>query len=132
MRALLAAALCLVPIGALAQGESPRPDYSRSALLRMFAPRPSEQLPPGRVQWHHGYLEVRAFGTSWRFMPLLAPLPGGRLEDNATIPNPFALTGTPYASTMPPMFDRDRSWAEEREYRRIEKMLRKQRVTVTR
>lgn len=123
MRALLAA-LSLVAVGAFAQEAAPRPDYSRGALLRMFALQPPERLPPGRVQWHLGYVEFRALGMSWRiiYLPIAAPLPGGRLEDGATIPNPFALTRTPYASTMPPMFDRDRSWAEEREYRRILRM----------
>jgi hypothetical protein len=78
--------------------------------------------------WHFGYVQsmFRMFGMDWRitavYLPLLPPLPGARLEDGAKIPNPFELTGTPYASTMPPMFDKDRSWAVEREYRRIERL----------
>ena len=77
-----------------------------------------------RVEFHLGYVEIHYLGMDWRifYLPLLAPLPGARLEDGAKIPNPFELTGTPYASTMPPMFDHDRSRAVEREYKRIEKL----------
>ena len=57
-----------------------------------------------------------------QFVAFLAPLPGARLEDGAKIPNPFELTGTPYASTLPPMFQNDRSRAVEREYKRIQKV----------
>ncbi len=97
----------------------------------MFAPPPESPRPPGRVQWHPGYVEWRALGMQWRwfYLPFLAPLPGSRLKDTATLPNPFALTGTPYASTMPPMFDYDRSWAVERELRRIERLERKRGLT---
>jgi hypothetical protein len=60
----------------------------------------------------------------------MAPLPGSGFQNTAKIPNPFELTQTPYASTLPPMFDHHRSWAVEREYRRIEKLKKKQRVEV--
>jgi len=77
-----------------------------------------------RVHFHTGFIEFHAMGMDWRifYLPILAPLPGARLEDGAKIPNPFELTGTPYASTLPPMFDKDRSAAVEREYRRIQKL----------
>jgi len=85
---------------------------------------PDRPATDHRIHWHEGYFEFRALGMNWRifYLPLAAPLPGARLEDGAKIPNPFELTGTPYASTMPPMFDKDRSWAVEREYRRIERL----------
>ena len=81
-----------------------------------------------RVEFHLGYVEIHYLGMDWRifYLPLLAPLPGARLEDGAKIPNPFELTGTSYASTMPPMFDHDRPRAVEREYKRIEKLSRQQ------
>jgi hypothetical protein len=77
-----------------------------------------------RVEWHTGYVEIHVLGTDFRifYLPLLAPLPGARLEDAAKIPNPFELTGTPYANTLPPMFDHDRSREVEREYKRIQKL----------
>jgi len=91
--------------------------------------RPASQR---RVEFHAGYIELHAMGLDWRifYLPFLAPLPGARLEDEAKIPNPFELTGTPYASTMPPMFDHDRSREVEREYKRIEKLTKEQKVEV--
>ena len=79
---------------------------------------------PQRVEWHTGYVEIHVLGADFRifYLPFLAPLPGARLEDGAKIPNPFELTGTPYATTMPPMFDHDRSREVEREYKRIQKL----------
>ena len=84
------------------------------------------------VEFHTGYVELHYFGLDWRifYLPLLAPLPGARLEDGGKIPNPFELTGTPYATTMPPMFDHDRSRDVEREYKRIEKLTKEQKVVV--
>lgn len=81
-------------------------------------------MPEKRVEWHTGYVELHYFGMDWRivYLPLLAPLPGAKLEDGAKIPNPFELTGTPYASTMPPMFQQDRSRDVEREFKRIQKL----------
>jgi len=124
MRAVLSAALLFVAAAALA-GEDPPPDYSRDAMFRMFGPSLSSPRQPGRVQWHAGYVEFRALHMNWRFSPLLAPLPGARLVDAATVPNPFALTGTRFASTLPPMFDSDRSPGVEREYRRIQRLTKK-------
>lgn len=85
-----------------------------------------------RVEFHPGYVELHYFGMDWRFfyIPLLAPLPGARLEDAGKIPNAFEQLGMPYASTMPPMFGSERSAAVEREYQRIEKLTRQQKVEV--
>jgi hypothetical protein len=88
-----------------------------------------------RVEFHPGYIELHLAGADWRifYLPFLAPLPGARLEDAGKIPNPFELTGTPYASTastLPPMFDHDRSREVEREYKRIEKLTKEQKVEV--
>jgi hypothetical protein len=105
--------------------EAPRVDYSREALLRLFSP------PPSDVQLHAGYIEFRALGVNWRVLYLPIAKPVMRLEDEARIPNPFELTGTPYASTMPPpIFDNDRSWELEQEYRRIERLTKEQKVEV--
>ncbi len=86
--------------------------------------------------WHFGYVQsvFRLFGEDWNvrffYLPFLAPLPGSRLQDAAKIPNPFELTGTQYASTLPPMFDHDRSRAVERELRRIERITKNQQFDV--
>ncbi|HYS56318.1 MAG TPA: hypothetical protein VER58_21375 [Thermoanaerobaculia bacterium] len=102
-------------------------DVEKLKAFRELNPdnRPASQR---RVEVHPGFIEIHALGMDWRifYLPILAPLPGARLEDGAKIPNPFELTGTPYASTMPPMFDHDRSWAVEREYRRIQSLTAKQ------
>ncbi|HJT16555.1 MAG TPA: hypothetical protein VJ853_04175 [Thermoanaerobaculia bacterium] len=84
------------------------------------------------MEFHAGYVELHYFGMDWRIMylPLLAPLPGARLEDEAKIPNAFEQLGMPYASTMPPMFQNDRSPAVEKEYRRIEKLTKQQTLEV--
>jgi len=84
------------------------------------------------VEFHAGYVELHYFGMDWRIMylPLLAPLPGARLEDAGTIPNAFQQLGMPYATTLPPMFQADRSPAVEREYKRIEKLTKHQKVEV--
>ena len=84
------------------------------------------------VQWHLGYVEFRALGMDWRifYLPIMAPLPGSGFQNTGKLPNAFDLTQTPYASTMPPMFDHDRSRAVEREYQRIEKLTKKQKIEV--
>ena len=73
---------------------------SRDALLRIFAPPPPEHIPSGRVQWHPGWVEFRAWGMNRRIvpLPLMAPLPGTRFGEYAKIPNPFEITSTPWAS----------------------------------
>jgi hypothetical protein len=94
--------------------------------LKVFRDMNPDDRPAShqRVEWHNGYVQIHALGTDFRifYLPFLAPLPGARLEDGAKIPNPFELTGTPYASTLPPMFDHDRSRDVQREYKRIQKL----------
>ena len=121
--AAIALALCLV-FAAVAVADE-RDDTEKLKVFRDLNPD-NRAASDRRVEFHTGYVELRYFGMNWRifYLPLLAPLPGARLEDEAKIPNPFELTGTPYATTMPPMFDHDRSREVEREYKRIEKLTR--------
>ncbi len=122
MRLTLVALFLVTP--ALAQTGD---DAEKLKAFRDISALPT-QTHEFHLGWHFGYVQstFRVLGMRWRitavYLPLLAPLPGARLEDGAKIPNPFELTGTPYASTMPPMFDKDRSWAVEREYKRIQKL----------
>jgi len=92
----------------------------------------NKAVPDRRVEFHAGYVELHYFGMDWRifYLPLLAPLPGPRLENAGKIPNPFELTGTPYANTIPPMFQQDRSRDVQREYNRIEKLTKAQNIEV--
>jgi hypothetical protein len=125
MRRAAIAVLVFAAAPVMFADEAPRLDYSREGLLRLFSPQ------PGHVQWHAGYFDFRALSMHWRVLYLPIAKPVVRLEDEAMIPNPFELTGTPYASTMPPaIFDYDRSWELEQEYRRIERLTKEQKVEV--
>jgi hypothetical protein len=128
MKRILIAALLLIATAAFADE---RDDAEKLKAFRDLNPD-DRQASQRRVTWHAGYLELHALGMDWRifYLPILAPLPGARLEDAGKIPNPFELTGTPYASTMPPMFDHDRSRDVELEYRRIKKLTKEQKVEV--
>lgn len=135
MRRLLLSLLAAALMASVAYADdTPRPDYSRETLLKILRPLPDHPPVPGRIQWHPGYFEFRSLGMNWRviYLPLLAPLAGTRLADTARLPNPFELTGTPYASTLPPMFDQDRPWAVQRELNRIERLTKKQRLDARR
>jgi len=120
-----AAAIALLLFAATAAFADQRDDAEKLKAFRDLNPD-NRAASDRRVEFHTGYVELHYFGMDWRifYLPLLAPLPGARLEDEAKIPNPFELTGTPYATTMPPMFDHDRSREVEREYKRIEKLTR--------
>jgi len=104
--AALTACLLALAIAALADEQ---PDYSRQQLLHVFAPHAIDlpPRPPGRVQWHLGYLQFRAIGMDWRifYLPIAAPLPGSGPRDAAKLPDPFALTNTPRANTSPIALD---------------------------
>jgi hypothetical protein len=119
MKTVAAVALLLLATAAFADD-----DAEKLKAWRDMNPDDRPASVGKRVEWHNGYVEIHALGTDFRifFLPFLPPLPGARLEDGAKIPNPFELTGTPYASTMPPMFQSDRSRAVEREYKRIQKL----------
>ena len=56
------------------------------------------------------------------WLPFLAPLPGTKLNETATLPSPFALTNTAIARSMPYMSDDETSSAVNREIRRVLKM----------
>jgi hypothetical protein len=119
MKSIAAVALLLLATGAFADD-----DAEKLKAWRDLNPDDRPATVGKRVEWHAGYVEIHALGTDFRifYLPFLAPLPGARLEDGAKIPNAFELTGTPYANTLPPMFDKDRSAAVEREYKRIQKL----------
>jgi hypothetical protein len=111
-----------------------KPDYSREALLHFVAsndikisPLP-DHLPPGRIQWHLGWMEFRALGMQWRifYLPMAVPLAGSGLQNAANIPNPLEMTGTPFPPS--PQLSPDRSAAVDRELKRVLKMERQVKV----
>src|SRR5437868_11726978 len=112
MRTVIASAVLMIAVAAFG-------DDNAEKLKAFRDLNPDDRtVADHRVHFHLGYFQFHALGMDWRifYLPLAAPLPGARLEDAAKLPNPFELTRTPYASTMPPMFDKDRSRAVEKEY----------------
>jgi hypothetical protein len=78
-----------------------------------------------------GAIDIYKYGVHTRlnYLPFLAPLPGTRLADVATVPNAFALTNTPIARSMPYMPDDARlSPGAKRELKRVLKILAKEKV----
>ena len=88
----------------LVADDAPKPDYSADAMFR-FAHDFLEQrstimdLDLGNL----GAIDIYKYGVHTRlnYLPFLAPLPGTRLVDIATVPDAFALTNTPIARSMP-------------------------------
>ena len=107
------AALLLLVLAAmampLAADDAPKPDYSVDALFRFsheFIFHPHSAI--GNFDLGNlGAVNVYKYGVRGKFsyLPFLAPLPGSRLADVATLPNAFALTNTPIARSMPYMPD---------------------------
>ena len=139
MRSLtLGATLLLIASATFAQEQTTttRPDYSRDALLRFAArneikmsPLP-DHLPPGRIQWHFGWMEFRGLGLDWRifYLPIVVPLAGSGIQNVAKVPNALELTGTPFASG--PEIFRDRPASVNREVKRVLKLERQAKVKV--
>jgi hypothetical protein len=103
------AALLLILLPAFAApllaDDAPKPDYSRDAIFRFaheFVFQPQSKVGDfdlGNI----GAVNVYKYGVKGKliYLPFLAPLPGTRLADVATVPNAFALTNTPIARSMP-------------------------------
>ncbi|MEO6259401.1 MAG: hypothetical protein ABIP63_03590 [Thermoanaerobaculia bacterium] len=125
--ALLVVVLSLLSSAARA-GSTGRPDYSKETLF-IFSRDFVREQEASRVEWNLGAIDVFHFGTRLRvsYLPFLAPLPGSRLKDVATFPNPFELTQTAIARSMPYMPD-ERPAAVRREIRRALKMEKKAKI----
>jgi hypothetical protein len=134
------AALLLLILLALATplmaDDAPKPDYSVDALFRFsheFVLHPHSAIGDfdlGNV----GAINVYKYGLHgvFNYLPFLAPLPGTRLVDIATVPNAFALTNTPIARSMPFMPDEvSLSPGAKRELKRVLKLERQARLSVS-
>jgi len=128
----IAAVFLLVTNAAFAQEQpaTQHPDYSRDALLHFVAqneikmsPLP-DHLPPGRVQWHIGWLEFRGLGMDWRvvYLPIAVPLAGSGLQNVARVPNPLEMAKAPIAGNTD--FFAERSASVNREMKRVIKLQR--------
>jgi hypothetical protein len=82
-------------IGAGSALAADAPDYSQPAMLA-FTQEVLRQRAAERIDVDLGAIDIYHYGLRSRFywLPFLAPLPGTRLNDTATLPNPFALTNT--------------------------------------
>ena len=130
MRPIVLALVTLVAAASLAAQEAspadaatvtPKPDYSTQSLMRLF--RPEDPRPPveKRFTWHFGSVEFKALHMRWRiaYLPIVAPLPGSVPRTNREMIDPFALTGTEFATT-PRTFRTRRAMSSE--MRRIERL----------
>jgi hypothetical protein len=123
--ALLLALLALaMPVFA---DDDPKPDYSVDALLRFsrdFVIHPRSTI--GNIDLGNlGAMNIYKYGVHGvlNYLPFLAPLPGTRLVDVASLPSAFALTNTPIARSMPYMpDDASLSPGAKREYDRLMKL----------
>jgi len=113
-----------------------KPDYSVDALLhfsRDFVLHPHPTL--GSIDLGNlGAINIYKYGVHGiiNWLPFLAPLPGSRLADVATVPNAFALTNTPIARSMPYMpEDLSLSPGAQREYKRLMKLEKQAKLTVS-
>jgi hypothetical protein len=104
-RAPLLLILLLAFAAPLLADDVDKPDYSQDALFRFaheFVLHPQSKV--GEFDLGNlGAINVYKYGVHGKFnyLPFLAPLPGTRLVDVATVPNAFALTNTPIARSMP-------------------------------
>ena len=133
MRTLfIAAAVSVLALTASAQERqsSVPPDYSRDALLHLVArndikmsPLPAH-LPPGRIQWHFGWMEFRGLGMDWRivYLPIAVPLAGSGLQNTGRVPNPLEMASSPIAGNTDVFAERSAS--VNREMKRVLKLQR--------
>ena len=112
----------------LVADDAPKPDYSVEAMFRFshefVEHHRSAIFDLGNV----GAIDVYKYGVHGRlaYLPFLAPLLGTRLADVATIPNPFALTHTAIARSMPYMPEEaSLSPGARRELKRVLKLIAK-------
>jgi hypothetical protein len=119
--------VAMTPAAAQERQPSVQPDYSRDALLHFVANTDikmsalPDHLPPGRIQWHFGWMEFRGLGAQWRivYLPIAVPLAGSGLQNVAHVPNPLDMTG-PIAGA-PDLFA-ERSASVNREMKRVLKL----------
>ena len=127
---IVAAFVATVTSAAAQETQSTRPDYSRDALLHFVArneikmsPLP-DHLPPGRIQWHFGWMEFRGLGMDWRivYLPIALPLAGSGLNNTGRVPNPIEMASAPIAGNTDVFAERSAS--VNREMKRVLKLQR--------
>jgi hypothetical protein len=120
----------------LAAADTQKPDYSVDALFRFsheFVLHPHSAIGDFDLG-NLGAINIYKYGvhTVFNYLPFLAPLPGTRLVDIATVPNAFALTNTPIARSMPYMPDEvSLSPGAKRELKRLLQLEKQAKLTVS-
>jgi hypothetical protein len=128
----IAAAIVVIAVTATAQEQQApvQPDYSRDALLHFVArndikmsPLP-DHLPPGRIEWHFGWMQFRGLGMNWRvvYLPIVLPLAGSGIQNVGRVPNPIEMARTPVAGNTDVFAERSAS--VNREMKRVLKLQR--------
>jgi hypothetical protein len=134
MRHSLIAILFLVSATAAFAGDSaPPPDYSREAILKVLHENDVKEAP---FRMYFGGFDINTKSTRFHlnYLPLLAPLMYSGPYGARFLPNPFVLTHTEYAwrphqfKALPEDYADDRDY--QREYNRVAKMLKRQKVVV--
>ena len=100
--------LLLGAVSAHGQDATPRADYSRDQLMRLFVAPSDEYTDDGGVRFNYGQVEFRAIGIDWQFTPIMLPLAGTRFATTREWPDAFSLMRVPYATSM-------RAWQTRRE-----------------
>ena len=112
----------------LVADDAPKADYSQDALFRFsheFVLHRHSAIGDFDLD-NLGAVNIYKYGVrgTFNYLPFLAPLPGTRLADVATVPNAFALTNTPIARSMPYIPDElSLSPEARRELKRLLKLL---------
>ncbi len=135
-RVMILVALMITSAAAFAATPGPAPDFSRDAILKVLHEADREEARKLRLDV--GQAEYRTKSTRYRFayLPFLASLPYAGPQGARFLPNPFVLTGMqfpygPHQYAATPL-DFERSADEQREFRRVMRILRqRQRVVVT-
>ena len=131
-RILIATALMLSASVAFADN-APAPDYSRDAILKVLHDSDVKSAP---FKLNIGSVDINTRTTRFHlnYLPFLASIPYAGPHGASQLPNPFVLTGTEYAwrpgqyKAMPDEWYNDSDY--KREYNRVAKMLRKQKIVV--
>lgn len=133
----LAILLSIMMLSTAALAATPRraPDYSRDAILKVLYEADREDA--AKLRFHVGAIDYNTKTSRFRFSPLMVPVSYAGPNGARLLPNPFVLTGMefpfgPHQYAATPL-DFERSADEEREFRRVMKIVKqRQRVVVNR
>ena len=116
---------------AAATTETSKPDFSRDAILKVLHDAEVEREQAFRMRVGAADYTTRSTRFRFAYLPFFAPLPYSGPQGARFLPNPFVLTGMefPYApgQYVAGPLDYERSAEQEREFRRVMKLVAKRR-----